>query len=278
MEGPDRMKHFAASDGIRIAYCIDDFTDPWRPAPVLILLHAAMGNSQRYYAWIPRLARRYRVIRMDLRGHGQSGVPLADPPLAMDRLVQDVVDMMEHLGIEKAHFVGNSAGGYVAQNLAMSFPSRIASLALFGSTPGLKNSQAASWLPRVAEKGLRNFLAETIDDRFTIGQTDPGLVEWFLDQCAGNNEEYIGRFIGLMSSLDWADRLGEIRCPTLVVMPGAETVGSIKNYDVMRERIADVEVLSYEGMPHNICDSLPDRCSGDVLKFLEDHFDDHAGP
>ena len=58
---------FTASDGIRLGYCIDDFTDPWKEAPALLLLHAAMGSARRYYAWVPPLSRNYRVVRMDLR-------------------------------------------------------------------------------------------------------------------------------------------------------------------------------------------------------------------
>lgn len=272
------MQTFTASDGLEIAYCVDDFTDPWREAQPLILLHSAMANAQRYYAWVPALARRYRVIRMDLRGHGQSAVPPADPPLSMDRLVQDAADMMDHLGIESAHFVGNSAGGYVTQNLAMTDPKRVRSAMLFGSTPGLKNTQAATWLPQVAEKGLRGFLAETIDERFPPDSTDPGLIEFFLDTCAANDTAYIGRFIGLMTTLDWRDRLGEITCPTLIVMPGAETVGGTDNYDAMRAGIPDNEFIAYDGMPHNICDAVPDRCAADVLAFLERRFGDQAGP
>lgn len=276
MEDATRMQTFRASDGIEIAYCIDDFTDPWKKADTLILLHSAMANAQRFYAWVPKLSRQYRVLRMDLRGHGASEIPPADPPLTMARLVQDAVEMMDHLGLESAHFIGNSAGGYVAQNLAMSHPSRINSALLFGSTPGLKNTQAASWLPQVAEKGLRTFLAETIDDRFDLDQTDPGVVEFFLDQCAANDTAFIGRFIGHMTTLDWSDRLGEIRCPTLIVMPGAETVGGTGNYDVMRQRIPDNEFLSYEGLPHNICDAVPDRCVDDVLAFLARRFGEKA--
>jgi pimeloyl-ACP methyl ester carboxylesterase len=170
------------------------------------------------------------------------------------------------------HIVGNSAGGYVAQNLAMTSPDRVQSLTLFGSTPGLKHSQAATWLPRVAKEGLRKFLADTISDRFPVERTDPRHIEWFLDEAAKNDTAFIARFVGLMATLDWADRLHEITCPTLVVYPGAETVGSTRAYDAMRERIPDVEVISYEGMPHNICDSLPDRCVDDVLAFLRGRF------
>src|SRR5579864_9613258 len=119
---------FQASDGNRIAYTIDDFTDPWRPASTLLLLHAAMGSSKRWYAAVPPLCRHYRVVRMDLRGHGESQVPSADPPLTMARLVQDVRELLDHLGLGAVHIVGNSAGGYVAQNLAMESPERVRSL------------------------------------------------------------------------------------------------------------------------------------------------------
>src|SRR5690348_11418430 len=164
--------NFLTRDGLNIAYTIDDYTDPWQRQPTLLLLHAAMGSSRRWYAAVPTLARHYRVVRMDLRGHGESQVPPAEPPLSMDRLVQDVCELLDHLDCGPVHIVGNSAGGYVAQNLAMRSPDRVRGLILFGSTPGLKNSQAHTWLPRVAREGLRNFLAATIDDRFPPGHDE----------------------------------------------------------------------------------------------------------
>ena len=263
---------FKASDGIELAYYIDDYTDPWTSPQPLLLLHAAMGHAARFYAWVPKLARHYRVIRLDLRGHGASQVPPEAPALSMDRLVADVAELLDHLGCPSVHIVGNSAGGYVAQNLAMTSPQRVRSLALFGSTPGLKHSQAATWLPRVAKDGLRRFLAETISDRFPVGRVPDGLVSWFIDEAAKNDAAYIGRFIGLMTTLDWSDQLGRIKCPTLIVMPSGETVGSLKNYDVMLERIEHVQGITYEGLPHNICDAVPDRCVEDVMAFLRWHF------
>jgi 3-oxoadipate enol-lactonase len=254
------------SDGETIAWWIDDFTDPWKKPETLLLLHSAMGHSQRFYAWVPLLCRHYRVVRMDLRGHGASSVPKPDRPLTMERLVQDVVELMDRLGIPSAHVVGNSAGGYIGQNLAMVAPERVRTLALFGSTPGLKQSQAGStWLPRIAKEGLRNFLADTIHERFPMAETDPGLIQWFLDEAAKNDTPYIGRFVGLMASLYWPERLPLIRCPTLIVAPGAETVGSVEVYDVMRERIPDNEFLAYAGLPHNICDAVPERCAREAL-------------
>ena len=128
---------FIEVNGLRIHYL--DWGSPEKPP--LIMLHAAMGHSRRFYAMVPTLCRHFRTIRMDLRGHGESEVP-ADKTVRMDRLVDDVKELMAELGIPSAHFLGNSAGGYVSQRLAMKHPEKVLSLTLFGSTPGLKNSQA----------------------------------------------------------------------------------------------------------------------------------------
>ncbi|MGE3784183.1 MAG: alpha/beta fold hydrolase, partial [Alphaproteobacteria bacterium] len=218
------------------------------------------------FGWVPHLARDWRVIRLDLRGHGASQVPPADQPKLLERLETDAAELLDHLGIDSAHIVGNSAGGYLGQQLAMTTPERVRSLALFGSTPGLKQSQAPSWIPRIREKGLRGFLAETIRDRLPA-DADPGLVEWFLDEAAKNDPAYIGKFVLLMASYDWSGEVQKITCPTLVVIPGAETVGTVANYEPFR-RLADVEFRVYEGLPHNICDSVPDRCAADLRDFL----------
>lgn len=263
---------FRTSDDIDIAYWVDDFTKPWRDAPVIVMLHSAMGHSGRFFAMVPPFLSRFRVVRMDLRGHGRSRVPPEDSPLTMERLVLDVAELLDHLEISDAHFLGNSAGGYISQNLAMSQPERVRSLLLFGSTPGLKHSNAATWLPRVARDGMKTFLAETIEQRFNVESTDPGLIEWFLDEAETNDISFIARFVGLMASLDWSDELHRIRCPTLVVIPGAEAVGGVENYRPMRERIPVVELVTFAGMAHNICDMVPDRCAAEALAFLARRF------
>src|SRR5437660_1003978 len=164
---------------------------------------------------------------------------------------------MDHLDCASVHIVGNSAGGYLGQQLAMNQGERVRSLMLFGSTPGLKNSQAPSWIPQIEAKGLRAFLAETIADRLPLDQVDPGLVEWFLDEAAKNDPAYIGKFVLLMASYDWSDQLHRIECPALVVVPGAEPIGSTANYEPFRRHVRDVEMRVYEGAPHNICDAFP---------------------
>lgn len=257
---------FTTSDGERIAFYIDDFTDPWLPSRPMLLLHSAMGNSDRFYSWVPGLARHFRLIRYDLRGHGKSSVPATDKPFSIDRLVDDARELMTHLGIEAADVTANSAGGYVAQNLALQAPSMVKSLALVGSTPGLSPT-ALDWLPRIAREGLRPFLADTIAMRFDLASTDPGMIGWFLDQTEGNDAAFVARFITHMASLDWKDQLHRIACPTLVIFPGGETVGAASAYDSMQQNIPDATMIEYPHMPHNIADMLPDRCVADILAF-----------
>jgi 3-oxoadipate enol-lactonase len=265
------MDRLVTSDGIGLSYYIDDFTNPWRPPETVLLLHAAMGSARRYFGWVPHLCREYRVMRLDLRGHGASQVPPAGQELTLERIVRDVEELLDHLGCATAHVVGNSAGGYLGQQLAMTRPQRVKSLSLFGSTPGLKNSQAPSWIPQIQAKGLRGFLAETIRDRLPA-DADLGLVEWFLDEAAKNDPAYIGKFVLLMASYDWSGEVHRISCPTLVVIPGAETVGSLENYEPFRRLVRDVESEVYDGLPHNICDAVPDRCAASVRDFLTRRF------
>jgi pimeloyl-ACP methyl ester carboxylesterase len=264
------LQTFTSRDGMRIAYHVDDFTDPWTTPDTLLLLHAAMGSSKRWWRWVPPLSREYRVVRMDLRGHGDSQKPRPDQAFALDQLVGDALELLDRLEVRAAHVVGNSAGGYVSQKLAIGHPGRVKTLALFGSTPGLKHSHALTWLPKIGEMGLRNFLASTIHERFEP-DADPALVNWYLDHAGSNDPEFIGRFVSHMCTHDFMDELDAIRCPTLIVAAGKEPIGKASAYEEMHRRIQGSELLLYDTTGHNICDGLADRCVGDLRRFLAAH-------
>ena len=261
------MNTLITRDKMRIAYYVDDFTDPWVQPDTVILLHAAMGNSQRWFRWVPRLARQYRVVRMDLRGHGGSQIPSLEQEFSLQCLVEDVVELLDHLKLKKAHIVGNSAGGYVAQQLAIHHGSKVKTLALFGSTPGLKNSHARDWIPKIQEIGLKKFLADTIYERFDQS-ADPHLVKWFIDQAGSNDPAFIARFVLHMCTHDFMDDLSGIRCPTLIVAAGKESIGHANAYQDMHDRITGSKLIYYDTSAHNICDGYPDRCVEDLLEFL----------
>jgi pimeloyl-ACP methyl ester carboxylesterase len=258
---------FAASDGRPIAYYLDDFTPPWRKGPWMVLFHSAMGSSERFFSWMPALTPHLRVLRMDLRGHGLSHKPLATEDFTLERLTRDAVELLDHLEIGQAHVAGNSAGGYVAQQVAIHHPDRCLSLVTVGSTPGLTPA-VQEWFPAMRAEGYTTFLRRTIGARFDLERTDPALVEWFLEQTAENDPEFMIRFIHHMSTRAWGPDLARVACPTLVIYPGEEPVGGVGAYEPYREHVRDLEMLGYEHMPHNIADMVPDRCTADILEFL----------
>jgi pimeloyl-ACP methyl ester carboxylesterase len=266
------MQRMTVSDGLSIAYRIDDYTDPWTEPDTVFLLHSAMSSSRRMLAMVPHFARRFRVVRMDLRGHGESQVPRADQPLTLQRLTQDVRELVDHVGVQRGHFVGVSGGGYLAQQLAIHDPDRVKSLVLFASRPGFKDSNGAAWIPEMERRGLRAFIAETISDRLPVGKVSQAQIDWFLDEISRNDPAFVRRFVLYMTTQYWMDDLAKIRCPTLIVAPLGDAIGNANAYKQMQGLIKGSELLTYDVESHNIADYMADRCAEDAVAFLSRHF------
>jgi pimeloyl-ACP methyl ester carboxylesterase len=166
--------------------------------------------------------------------------------------------------------MGNSAGGYVAQQLALQHPSLVKTLSLFGATPGLKNSHATTWIPKIKEIGLKKFLADTIYERFDE-TADPQLVAWFIEQAGSNDPAFIARFVLHMCTHDFMEELSAIKCPTLIVAAGRESIGHANAYEEMQKRIKGSELVRVDTAAHNICDGYPDLCVDHLMKFLAKH-------
>ncbi|MCZ6858524.1 MAG: alpha/beta hydrolase [Gemmatimonadetes bacterium] len=266
-------RSFRTSDGLRLSYVTDDYTDPWQSNDTLVLLHAAQGCARRFYAWVPHLARQFRVVRLDLRGHGESEVPGPNSTLDVDRLVADVIELIDHLGSERVHLAGSSAGAMIAMRASMNHPHRVQSLASFAATAGMRDTafDFEAWAAAIKAKGMRKFLSDSIWHRFDVDHTDPGLVEWWLDLAASSNADldYAARFVSVMVNLDLRDGLERIACPTLSVVPGSDPEHSLAEYEILRERIRNIEFVVFRGFRHNITDAVPDRCAKQLRDFLD---------
>jgi len=132
------------SEGVRI-----HFTDEGSGEP-LVLLHGFAVNADlnwRLPGLTEALAREFRVISMDLRGHGLSGKP-HDPELYGDAMAEDVIALLDHLGIEKAHLAGYSLGGIITLKLATTHPDRLLSASPLGA--GWENPEDSSFLVALA--------------------------------------------------------------------------------------------------------------------------------
>jgi 3-oxoadipate enol-lactonase len=268
---PDARNYFKTSDGVTLHYALDDFTEPWLTPQTIFLLHAAMGDSQRAYRWVPVLARHFRVVRPDMRGHGLSGVP-ADGALTLARLVDDVAELANHLDCAAFHVAGASVGGIVALQLALDHPERVATLGCFATPPGLKRHTQINhdeWISRITKSGLRGFLEDTIAERFPPG-TDAGFIRWFIDAASRTNVDFLFQLIPMMREVDQTSRLHEIRQPALAVVPGDDPHIARAQYETLRA-IPDCEFVVYDGYQHNIVDAVPERCARELLGFLLKH-------
>ncbi len=266
------LQKFKASDGLEIAYVLDDYTDPWRAVDTVILVHAAMGSSTRFYAWVPHLAGDFRVVRIDMRGHGATQAPGPDQ-LSPQRLVQDVAELADHLGAERFHVGGSSAGAVVAEKVAIDYPQRVVTLGAFAGTGGIKHGlqDQRSWVQQIGEHGLAGFLRATIADRVDLKSATPGFVDWFIAESARTSVDVLARFVPMMRGFEVLDDLHRIGCPTLAIAPGGDPIHKVKHYRVLQEKIANCEFIVYDGLPHNITDAVPDRCAEDYRRFLLEH-------
>ena len=98
-------------------YRVDDFTDPWTQAPWIVLMHGVAENSDAWYGWIPHLARRYRVLRFDVRGFGRSSAMPRDYDWPFERIGDDLAELTAQLKIDSFHLVSAKVGGTMALHL-----------------------------------------------------------------------------------------------------------------------------------------------------------------
>lgn len=256
-----------ASDGVRLAFRVDDFTDSWKDSPVLVLIHPGMGSAQRLQAWVPHFARDFRVVRPDIRGHGKSE-PGLDQPLTLERMGLDLLELFDHLGIADAHVMGSSAGGTVAMSAALQSPQRFRSLALFAATPGIHpdRPKKGNWLERVARDGVRRFLSETIHDR--IGDASPEMARWYLDTAEGVTPAHLARFMPVMAGVYFPEQLAQFDFPVLLCVPEPDPSVDASEYVLMRSHLRHCTYLGIPGGGHGMTAQIPDRCSQVLRGFL----------
>src|SRR5713226_1021166 len=128
------MPHMRVGE-VQLYYRLIDFTEPWKagPAPV-VFIHGLGGSHAMWLYQVPAFCARFPTITLDLRGHGESTKPEGDFDIA--DMAGDIVGLLRRLGAERAHLVGLSLGGMVAQQIALDHPLAAASLTLADTVCG----------------------------------------------------------------------------------------------------------------------------------------------
>ena len=104
------------NDGTELFYKVDDFTDPWEEPETVVMHHGMAKNHRMWFGWVPTVARHFRVIRFDMRGMGQSGLPAAGYPWTLDNFTNDLEEVVDKLELERFHLIGETVGGSISMN------------------------------------------------------------------------------------------------------------------------------------------------------------------
>jgi 3-oxoadipate enol-lactonase len=187
-------------------------------APPLVLSNSLGADLRMWDPQAGALAERFRLVRYDARGHGGSPVP--DGPYTIDHLGQDVVALLDHLGIERAHFAGLSLGGMTGLWLAANAPERLGRLVLVCTSAQLGPPE--TWRERaetvraqgteaVAEAGVGRWLTE----RFR--EAHPDTAAWLRDMIAATSDAGYAACCAVIEHMDLTPGLAGISAPTLVI-------------------------------------------------------------
>jgi 3-oxoadipate enol-lactonase len=211
------------ANGIEVNYEIEG------EGPLVTLSHSLACNLGMWDEQARALrAQRYRVLRYDTRGHGQTSAPPG--PYNLAQLADDLLGLLRGLGIERTHFVGLSMGGMIGQVFALAHPAMIESLVLCDTTSRYPAAAAATWEERirtVAAQGMAPMVEATLGRWFTapFRARRPDLMERVGAMIRQTPPEgYIGCCHAL-PKIDVTDRLREVPCPALVIV-GEEDPGT----------------------------------------------------
>jgi pimeloyl-ACP methyl ester carboxylesterase len=229
-----------------------------------------------WYRQVPALAERFRVVVFDPRGVARSQSP--DAPFTMRDLADDLAALLGELGVEKAHVLGASFGGFVAQEFALAHPERTRSLVLCCTSYGGAGHRppAPETLAAIAStKGLntaervRENLLLAFSPRFVGGQ--PGEVERVVNLRAENDvpEHAYLRQLQAAVAFDAAARVGGINAPTLVITGDEDVIVPHENSLNLAAAIPGSTLRIVAGGSHTFFIERPDEFNRAVVEFVE---------
>jgi 3-oxoadipate enol-lactonase len=249
-----------AADGSGIGFDVVGEGEP------LVLL-AGQANSRVWWDSVrAELAAAHRTIAVDAAGTGDSD-DAVDGRYSTARFADDVVAVLDHLGVERAHVYGTSMGGKTAQRLAIDHPGRLGALVLGCTTPGRRHGLTTP--PDVVQLLIGPKRRETlIDLMYTPSFTgDPMKV---LGDAAMSPEATRGHKRASSQHEAW-DGLPGVTAPTLVVHGTDDLLAPVANAQLIAERVPGAQLYLLEGARHAYFDEFGYQATPAVLDFLHGH-------
>lgn len=217
-------------------------------------------------AQVSALKSAYRVITWDERGFGGTA---ATGEFTYWDSANDVLGLMDHLGIDSAVIGGMSQGGFLSLRVALTAPDRVRALILIDTQSGTEapetvepyNGLHAAWTEH-GSAAVQDIIASII-----LG---PGeWPEWFAKWAVMKPDQFTKAFHCLMHRDDITDRLGEISCPALIIHGTADVAIPMEKAEVLRDKLAGPTTLvPIDGAPHAANMTHPEPVNQAILRFL----------
>jgi pimeloyl-ACP methyl ester carboxylesterase len=228
--------------------------------PALVLIHGYTDNARDWVPMLPYLSKRYRVILVDLRGHGQS----SKPECCYTRIdfAYDIKLLLDSLGVRKADIVGHSLGSIVGQTFAEFWPERTAHLVLIASTGGSPPGKPQK--PRQFD-----FAAEIRKLKEPIEADSPFMIAWW-DSPTPVDPEFIRRqrkdaagiplrvWLAVLDQglpanpyVDLQSTLPRLKAPTLLIWGSKDPIMEEDMRQSLRDGLPGARVKIFEGLGHN---------------------------
>jgi pimeloyl-ACP methyl ester carboxylesterase len=242
------------------------FVDHGGDGPALVLLHSFLMDGSMFAPQVQEFSASHRCITIDERGHG--GTPAGTDFTYWD-VADDVIAVLDHLGVEQAALAGTSQGGFVALRIALTAPERVRALIVMGSSGQVEDPQVADSYRQLAatwrEHGPIDPLLDIVAS-ICLGEFDaaPWKNKW-----RGVDGDHLTRILEtLVDRDDLTNRLNEIQTPTLVLHGDADAAYPLANASHLADRLPHAELVVVPGGAHFLSLTHPEAVNESLKKFL----------
>ncbi len=239
--------------------------------PFLTLIHGVGADSTSFDAVATLLEPQFQILRYDLRGHGRSDKPPG--PYALEDFVRDLVHLLDDLEVASTHLAGFSLGGLIAQAFTLAHAARVGRLAILSAVSGRTAAQrveVSARADRLEARGPGSTVEAAIERWFSpeFRAAYPEVVRAKAASILANDPAAYAAAYRVFAQSDLADRLHEIRVPTLI-MTGEHDVGSSPRMArLMHRRIEGSRLQILPGLRHAILTEAPALVAEHLQRFL----------
>jgi len=252
--------------GARLFHRVSGTGDP------VVLVHAIGCDHTMWDALAAALAPAHRVIRVDVRGHGQS--PVTPRPYTLELLAEDIASLLDELGIARAHFVGLSMGGMIGQAFALRHAPRLGRLVVANSTSTYGPEGPANWRARIkaVEDGGLEAIRDMVAARYfsdAFRASRPDAVQDVMQRFVRTPREGYLACCDAIARLDFSRELQRIAAPTLVIAGALDAGTPPAMSEAIARGIPGARLVVIPGAAHLAAVEAPGAFNEAVLGFLE---------